>query len=71
MLYVVVNVFIVLVFCCRSCFLMLHGMFRASNREAPNLAPLLHQSSTFGTVVVAAVAVVVVVVVILFVLDAT
>ena len=47
---------------------MLHGMFEASNGEAPNLAPLLHQSSTFGTVVVAAVAVVVV---ILFVLDAT
>ena len=47
---------------------MLHGIpgcLRETIREAPNLAPLLHKSSTFGTVVV------IVVVVILFVLDAT
>ena len=40
-------------------------------REVPNLALLLHQSSTFGTVVVVVVALVIGRVVILFVLDAT
>ena len=44
---------------------------RGCKRESPNLAPLLHQSSTFGTAVDIVAVVIVVVVVILFVLDAT
>ena len=61
---------LLLFFVYRSCFLMFHRMFKGSNREAPNLPPLLRQSSTFGIVLVA-IAVVIVVVVILFVIDAT